>query len=52
LPQGFGSLLEFKVPQIFENDSWHRHAQRSRKILHRHGLLLFLVRQKINQARG
>jgi hypothetical protein len=40
------------MPQILENDSWHCHAQRSGKILHRHGLLLFLVRQKINQAGG
>jgi hypothetical protein len=52
LPQGLGSLLKFEMPQIFQDNGWHRHAQGRGKILNRHDLLLFLVRQKINQTSG
>jgi hypothetical protein len=45
-------LLQLKVAQIFLHDRRHRHAQRRRKILHRHRLLLFLICDKPNQAPG
>jgi hypothetical protein len=50
LTQNLGALLEFEMPQIFQDDRRHSHPQSGGKILHRHGLLLFLVRQKVNQA--
>jgi hypothetical protein len=40
------------MPQIFQDDGGHGHAQRSGKILNRHGLLLFLIGQKVDQAVG
>lgn len=50
LAQGFGSLLEFKMTQIFKDDGRHRHAQSRGKILDRHGLLFLLIRKKGDQA--
>jgi hypothetical protein len=50
LAQGLGSLLEFEMSQILQDDGWHRHAQSRGKILNRHSVLLFRVRQKGNQA--
>jgi hypothetical protein len=38
------------MAQVFLDDGWHGHAKRSREILHGHGLLLFLIRQKVYQA--
>jgi len=38
------------MTQIFQDNGRHRHAQRCGKILDRHGLLLFLICQKVNQA--
>jgi hypothetical protein len=49
-PQGLGSLLQFKMPQIFLHDGGHGHAQRRGEILYRHGLLFFRTRQQINQT--
>jgi hypothetical protein len=39
------------MTQIFLHDGWHRHAKSGREILHRHGMLLFRIRQQANQAR-
>lgn len=40
MPQSLHALLKLEVPEILLHDVWHGHAQRRRKILGRHGLLL------------
>lgn len=44
------ALLKLEVPQVFLYDVGHGHAQRGRKILGCHALLLLAVLQKIDQA--
>jgi len=50
--QSLDALLNLEVPEILLHDVGHGHAQRGRKILGRHGLLLFRVLQKLHQAIG
>jgi hypothetical protein len=50
VPQSLSAPRQVKVPQILLDDGRHRHAQRSRKILGCHGLLLCQVGKKTNQA--
>jgi hypothetical protein len=50
LPQGFGSLLQFEVAQIFLYDGWHGHAQRRSEVLRAHFALLLTIRKQLDQA--
>ncbi len=50
LPQRLGPLLKFEMPQVLLHDVRHGHPQGGRKILRRHGLLLFRVGQKASHA--
>jgi hypothetical protein len=43
-------LLQLKMPQILLHDRWHRHSQRGREILQRHGSQFFRILQKIDQT--
>jgi len=52
MPQSLHALLKLEVPEILLHDVWHGHAQRRRKILGRHGLLLLGILQKLHQAIG
>jgi hypothetical protein len=40
------------MPQILLDDRGHCHSQSRGKILHSHCLLLFFIRQQINQTSG
>jgi len=50
--QGHASLLQFEMPQIFQNDVWHCHAKSRGKILIGHRLLFSWVSEQSNQAIG
>jgi hypothetical protein len=50
LPQGFGSLLQLEVAEIFLDDGGHRHAQGSREVLRTHFTLPLAICQQIDQA--
>jgi hypothetical protein len=52
VPQSQGSLLQFEMAQIFQNDVGHRHAKGRGKILLRHCLLAGRVSKEANQASG
>lgn len=50
--QGHASLLQFEMPQVFQHDIGHGHAQSGREILLGHSLLPCRVGKKSNQAIG
>ena len=42
--------MQLEMTQVFLHDGWHRHAQRSGKIVDGHGPLFFRIGEKLNQA--